>query len=377
MTTILITGGAGFIGSHLSESLVDIGYKVKILDNLSPQIHGPSARLPANLEGKVEFIHGDILDREKVEETVSGSDAVIHLAAETGVGQSMYEIARYTDININGTAILLEAMVSPKNKIKKAILASSRAVYGEGKYICADCGVTHVKQRTEEELRKKQWQTFCAKCGNIAEALPTDEGFSPIPISIYGVTKYTQEQLFDIVGKAYKIPTVVLRYFNVYGPRQSLKNPYTGIISIFSSMLLNGKQLPIYEDGMASRDFVYVGDVINATILALEKKEADYQVFNVGSGNGITVLKIANMLFDKLGGSLEPVIVGKYRVGDIRHCIADLAKIRGKLGYEPITSIDEGLTVFADWVKEQRDVVDLSEVASNELDDRKLLKKIE
>jgi len=374
--TILITGGAGFIGSHLAEKLFEIGYKVKIIDNLSPQIHGPNVKLPQYLRGRVEFLKGDIRNREDVERAIPGADAVIHLAAETGVGQSMYEIARYVDTNIRGSAILLEAIAEAGTKVKKIILASSRAVYGEGKYRCKKCGVTYPEQRTEDKLKTKQWQMRCAKCGRIIEPMPTDEDALLRPTSIYAVTKQAQEQIFSVAARAYNIPTTILRYFNVYGQRQSLSNPYTGILSIFSSRILNGKPPPIYEDGLESRDFVHVSDVVKATVLALEKTEGDYEVFNVGSGRRVTIMEVANLLVDRLRSPVKPVLAGKYRIGDIRHCYSDLTKIRSKLGYEPSKNLEDGISEFANWVKQQKNILDLSDKASGELSDRKLLRQM-
>jgi len=374
--TVLVTGGAGFIGSHLAEKLLDTGYKVRIIDNLSPQVHGAYARLLQYLQGRVEFIHGDILNMSDVEQAVSGADAVVHLAAETGVGQSMYDIARYTDTNINGSAVLLEAIINSGKSVKKVVVASSRAVYGEGKYQCENCGVTYPEQRSEDELQRKQWQMYCAKCGRRIEPVPTDEDAMLRPTSIYAVTKQAQEQMFSVAARAYNLPTVILRYFNVYGPRQSLSNPYTGILSTFASRVLNRKPPQIYEDGLESRDFVHVADAVKATILALEKTEANYEVFNVGSGERVTVLGIANLLVDKLGSSLRPELVGKYRVGDVRHCYADLRKIKGKLGYKPSTSLEEGVSDFAEWVKKQKEVIDSSDRASDELTKRKLLRQM-
>jgi len=374
--TILITGGAGFVGSHLAEKLLQMGYKINLIDNLSPQIHEPNGKLPQYLRGKAEFLKGDVRNREDVERAVSGADAVIHLAAETGVGQSMYEIARYVDTNVRGSAILLETIAEAGTKVKKIILASSRAVYGEGKYQCKKCGVTYPEQRTEDKLKTKQWQMRCPKCGRIVEPLPTDEDTILRPTSIYAITKQAQEQMFSVIAKTHRIPYAILRYFNVYGQRQSLSNPYTGILSIFSSRILNGKPPLIYEDGLESRDFVHVSDVVKATILALEKTEANYEIFNVGSGRRVTILEMANLLVEKLGGSLKPVIVGKYREGDIRHCYADLTKIRNKLGYAPGKSLEDGISEFANWVKQQENILDLSDKASDELASRKLLKEI-
>ena len=375
--TVLITGGAGFIGSNLAEKLLEIGYKVNLIDNLSPQIHGENGKLPPFLEGKVGFIRGDIRNRDDVERSLLGADAVIHLAAETGVGQSMYEISRYIDTNIGGSAVLLESIIQAEKKVKKIVLASSRAVYGEGKYLCDKCGITYPKSRNEDELQRKQWEMYCTTCGRKVEPTSTDEDALLRPTSIYAITKQAQEQMFSVVSRAHDIPTTILRYFNVYGQRQSLNNPYTGILSVFSSRILNGKPPLIYEDGAESRDFVHVADVVAAIILALNKKEANYEIFNVGSGRSTTILDIANILLGKLRSPLKPVLVGKYRVGDIRHCYADLTRIRGKLAYEPSKSIEEGISEFVDWIMQQKDVFDLSDRASEELANRKLLRDMQ
>jgi dTDP-L-rhamnose 4-epimerase len=304
-----------------------------------------------------------------------GMDAVIHLAAETGVGQSMYEIAGYVDTNLRGSAVLLEGISQTKNEVKKIVIASSRAVYGEGKYRCDNCGITYPVSRNDDDLGNQQWQMHCIKCGRMIDPVPTDEEAVLRPISIYAVTKQSQEQMFSVAAKAYNIPTTILRYFNVYGQRQSLSNPYTGILSTFSSRIVNGKPPLIYEDGLESRDFVHVSDVVKATVLALEKTEANYDVFNVGSGRSATILEVANLLADKLESSLKPIVVGTYRKGDIRHCYADLTKTRGKLGYEPSKSLEEGISEFVQWVKQQKDIPDLSDIASNELASRKLLRE--
>jgi dTDP-L-rhamnose 4-epimerase len=374
--SVLITGGAGFIGSYLAEALFSQGYKVRILDSLSPQTHGVNAKLPPYLSSKVDFLQGDIVNKRDVEEAVSAVDVVVHLAAETGVGQSMYQISRYVDVNIKGSAVLLESIIEKGKSIKKVIVASSRAVYGEGKYRCESCGVVYPEQRTEDTLGAKRWYMHCPKCGRSIEPLPTDEQSLLKPTSIYAVTKQDQEQMFTVMARAHKIPTVILRYFNVYGQRQSLSNPYTGILSIFSSRIVNGKPPLVYEDGLESRDFVHVSDVVKATVLALEKTEANYEAFNVGSGRKTTILEVANLLVEKLGGSAKPVIVGKYRIGDIRHCHSDLTKIRSTLGYEPSKSLEEGLSEFVEWVKQQKGIRDLSDKASEELSSKKLLRQM-
>lgn len=373
---VLITGGAGFIGTHLAQKLSASGYSIRILDNLSPQIHGPDAGLPGCLKDKVEFVKGDIRNRGTVTRALVGIDAIIHLAAETGVGQSMYEIAGYVDTNLGGSAVLLEGISQTENEVKKIVLASSRAVYGEGKYRCENCGIMYPLSRNDDELKKQQWQMRCTTCGRVIDPIPTDEEALLSPTSVYAVTKQSQEQLFSVAAKAYHIPTTILRYFNVYGQGQSLNNPYTGILSIFSSRIVNGKPPLVYEDGLESRDFVHVSDVVNATVLALEKTEADYEVFNVGSGRRTTILHVADLLVDNLGSSLKPVIVGKYREGDIRHCCADLTKTRSKLGCKPTMSLEKGISEFVQWVKEQKCILDLSDNASDELSFRNLLKDI-
>jgi dTDP-L-rhamnose 4-epimerase len=376
MGKILVTGGAGFIGSHLTEELFHRGYQVRIFDNLSPQVHGAKAKLPECLKGKAEFIRGDIRNKKQVEEAISGADAVVHLAAETGVGQSMYQITRYTDVNVKGSAVLIDTIISSGKNVRKIILASSRSVYGEGKYQCQNCGVVYPEPRLDENLRSKQWEMHCPTCGDNIEPMPTDEDSLLKPKSVYAITKQAQEQMFLVMGRAYQIPVVVLRYFNVYGPRQSLNNPYTGILSIFSSRIINGKPPLIFEDGAESRDFVHVRDTVTATILALEKTEADNEILNVGSGERTTVLQIADLLVKKLGSSAKPVLVGKYRLGDIRHCYADLKKVNSKLGYQPRYSIEEGISNFATWAKKQKKVIDLSDKANKELTVRKLLRQM-
>ncbi len=372
---ILVTGGAGFIGSHLVERLFEAGHKVTILDNLSPQVHGTNARIPPYLEDKARFIRGDITDRDAVGEAVSGVDAIIHMAAETGVGQSMYEITRYIDVNVKGSAVLLDAALGKDSSVKKMVVASSRAVYGEGKYGCESCGTVYPEPRQEKELKDSQWEIPCPECGCRIEPLATDEDSVLKPRSIYAITKQAQEQMFLVAGMAYQIPAVALRYFNVYGPRQSLNNPYTGILSIFSSRILNGRAPLIFEDGLESRDFVHVNDVVTGTVLALESSEADYETVNIGSGERITVFEIAALLAEKLGGGLKPVLVSKYRVGDVRHCYADLKRANSKLGYRPGRSIAEGIADFTTWVKEQIEVVDLSDRANEELVERRLLRE--
>ena len=286
MKNILISGGAGFIGSNLTKKLVSKGYNITILDNLSKQIHGKDQKseLYNSIKEISTFILGDVCNEEDWKKSLKGQDAVIHLAAETGTGQSMYEISRYNDVNILGTSHLLDFLANNKNSVKKLIIASSRSIYGEGKYKCENHGVVYPNDRIASNMMKGKFDLFCDVCGGELDLMPTDENSKIHPSSIYGITKQQQEQMTLLMGKSLGIPAVALRYQNVYGPGQSLSNPYTGILSIFSTRMLNGNDIDIYEDGEESRDFVFIDDVVEATILALEKEEANHQIFNVGSG---------------------------------------------------------------------------------------------
>jgi dTDP-L-rhamnose 4-epimerase len=349
---ILVTGGAGFIGTNLSLRLVDRGYCVTVLDNLSPQIHGSKEGTIGRkaIENKVRFVLGDLRDKSTVEKALADQDAVVHLAAETGTGQSMYEIHEYADVNVAGTANLLEVVVKNKLKLKKMILASSRAVYGEGRYICALDGQVFPDARSKDDMDRGD---FGAKCGSEVEPLPTGETSSIKTSSIYAVTKYAQEQMFSVVSKSLDIPTVILRYQNVYGPGQSLTNPYTGILSIFSNLLRDNEPIDIFEDGSESRDFVYIDDVIEATMLALESKTEACETFNVGSGEGETVKEVAELLKRLFESSSTLHVSGRFRLGDIRHNYADISKAASGLNFAPRVSFEEGLKEFVAWVKKQ------------------------
>lgn len=278
---VLITGGAGFIGSRVAKKLVDKGYFVRILDNMSEQIHGKDGQIPEFIQGRVDFIKGDVCSYDDWKKALDGMDAVIHLAAQTGTGQSMYEIARYCDINIGGTAKMLDILTNEEHSIKKVIIAASRAIYGEGMYRCKEHGIVYPDERKEADMAKGDFTVKCPICGNVVSVTATDESTLIHPSSVYGITKQVQEELALVCCKAIGIPAVTYRYQNVYGPGQSLSNPYTGILSIFSTRIRGGKDINIFEDGMESRDFVYIDDVVDATIAGLEKKEADYQSFNV------------------------------------------------------------------------------------------------
>ena len=349
-TKVLVTGGAGFIGSHIVDRLLEAGYEVTVFDSLVEQVHGPDAKVPDYLSKDAEFVKGDVRDRDALSKALKGKQVVFHEAAAVGVGQSMYEIVRYTDMNTMGGAVLLDILANDSHDVEKVLVASSMSIYGEGKYESPTHGPIFPKLRGEEQLRRKDWEMRCPHSGEVAKPLPTDEDKPLYPTSIYAVNKRDHEEMFLSVGVAYKIPTVALRYFNVYGPRQALSNPYTGVCAIFGSRVLNGNAPIIFEDGLQSRDFVHVTDVAEANLLALESDAANYEVFNIGTGRPTSVLDIANILIERVGKveGLEPQVVEKFRAGDIRHCYADITKIRTKLGFEPKVPFEEGIDDLTD-----------------------------
>lgn len=371
--TILVTGGAGFIGSHLCGILLKKGYKVIVYDNLNPQIHGENAEISKDIKDKVTFIKADIRDREKLKQAILQSDKIIHLVAETGVGQSMYEVQRYTDVTIQGTSIMWDILVNEKNHVNKVVLSSSRAVYGEGKYECTNCGVIYPNTRKIEDLQQGNWDIYCPTCANRLDLCATDENSLLNPTSIYAICKKSQEEISNVMAKAVGIPVSIVRYQNVYGPGQSLNNPYTGILSIFTSRLKNNKPIQVYEDGQESRDFVHVNDVVQGTILALEKDEANDGIFNIANGKSTTVLQIAEILTEYLNPNLKPVIIGKYRVGDIRHCYADISKAQEILEYKPKFDIETGIRDFLNWAQDEV-AIDKSDMAESELKQKGLFK---
>lgn len=373
---VLISGGAGFIGSRLALKLAQKGCRVCVLDSLSKQVHGhaPSSPLYRSIRGVVTFIRGDVRDKAVWRRALKGQDAVVHLAAETGTGQSMYEIDRYVDVNVRGTAAMLEELSGGRAKVKKMLVASSRAVYGEGKYRCAAHGVVYPGSRAEADLRRGDFSVKCPMCGDAAKTMPTDEDSKLHPGSIYGMTKRAQEELVLLAGRARGIPAVALRYQNVYGPGQSMSNPYTGILSIFSTRFLNGHGLDIYEDGTESRDFIYLDDAVRATILALERPAANGQALNVGSGASTDVLSVARTLSRELASSAPIEVSGHYRVGDIRHNSADLTRSRRLLGFSPRYSFTRGVREFVRWVRSQKIQPDGYEASRKELRARGLLK---
>lgn len=356
MKNILITGGAGFIGSSLVYQLKKRGYNITILDNLSSQVHGDLDNSPSyqKVKDSSNFIKGDVREKKDWLKAIASQDAIIHLASETGTAQSMYEIEKYSSVNIIGTSNLLDVLTNQKHQIKKIVLASSRAIYGEGKYKCIHEGIVFPSLRNQKDIAKGRFNIFSKHTNEDLELLPTDEVSRIQPLSIYAITKQQQEQMIMLMGKALNISTVSLRYQNVYGPGQSLMNPYTGILSIFSTQILNGHDIEIYEDGQQSRDFVYIDDVVKATILALENTVADHHILNVGSGAPTTVLKVAQELKQLYNSSININISGKHRVGDIRHNYADLAKITNMLEFDSENTFDIGIRKFTNWVLKQK-----------------------
>ena len=375
---ILITGGAGFIGSNLALRLISGGYEVTVLDNLSKQIHGKNpintSPLYKSINQKVNFIKGCVTSKEDLIASINGQDAIVHLAAETGTGQSMYEIERYVSVNIGGTSVLLDILSNEKHNIKKVIVASSRAIYGEGKYTCKSHGIVYPDPRLDENMSKGDFNCKCPICMQDISLMPTSEDSKIHPTSVYGITKQNQEQLVHTVCRSIGIESVAFRYQNVYGPGQSLSNPYTGILSIFSNLIRNNKGINIFEDGEESRDFVYIDDVVDATIAGLENDNAINQSYNVGSDKPISVIEVANTLKSYYKSQISITISGNYRTGDIRHNYADLSKIKEDLDYEPKYSFTKGIEKFCNWVITQEVSVDNYEKSLKELIDKKIFK---
>ena len=359
MEKILITGGAGFIGSNLALTLLKRGHQVTLLDNLSEQIHGKNpeetSSLYLSIKDKVHFIKGTVACRETLQKAIADNTVIVHLAAETGTGQSMYEIQHYTDVNIGATALLLDILTNEKHSVRKVVVASSRAIYGEGKYYNKTKNTfVYPLQRTDEDMQKGDFEVKDPQNhSDVLELVATTEDAIIHPTSVYGITKQVQEQLVMTVCPTIGIAGVAFRYQNVYGPGQSLKNPYTGILSIFSTQIKNGNGINIFEDGKETRDFVFISDVVDATVLGIEKETANNQVFNVGTGIAIDVITVATELSNNYGIQVPITISGNYRLGDIRHNYADITKARQLLGFEPKISFKEGLKQFTDWVNTQ------------------------
>lgn len=371
---ILITGGAGFIGSNLASKLIEKGHQVTVLDNLSEQIHGKKSAFLETFTDQLNFIQGDVRNAEDWKKALQSQEIVVHLAAETGTGQSMYEVQKYTDVNVNGTAIFLDYLVNSPHSIQKVIIASSRAIYGEGKYECQTHGIIYPEERKESDLYNGDFEPKCPICNENLKVLPTDENAKIHPSSIYGITKQNQEQMVLNVCRSIGIPAVVFRYQNVYGPGQSLRNPYTGLLSIFSTQIKNGNDLNIFEDGLETRDFVFIDDVIDATILGIEKEDAAFEIFNVGNGKGTSVLEVAESLKKQFLSNIKIKVSGNFRLGDIRHNVADLLKIQNKLGFQSKVDFQSGIIQFATWVNQQTINEDHYAKSIKELRDKGLLK---
>jgi dTDP-L-rhamnose 4-epimerase len=361
---ILVTGGAGFIGSHLVDALLAVGERVTVVDALVPQVHAhhPGSRLGR----EVRFIEADLNDVAAWSHALYDVDVVVHLAASVGVGQSMYEMTHYTRSNTLGTAALLEAIVARRDRLQKLVVASSMTIYGEGAYWCAQCGPFYPRVRSVAPLERQQWEVRCPRCAAEARPMPTAEDTPLYPTSIYAITKRDQEEMCLTVGRAYGIPTVALRFFNVYGPGQALSNPYTGVGAIFCTRLLNHKPPLIFEDGRQSRDFVHVSDVVQAIMLTIQHNNLDQEVFNVGTGRRWTIVEVAKMLAQVIGVDVEPEVLHQFRAGDIRHCYADITRIRQRLGYEPQVRFEDGVRDLVAWV-ETETAVDGVEMAFREL----------
>ena len=360
---ILITGGAGFVGSHIADALLAKGHEVTVFDSLSLQVH--SAGLPDYLSSEIEFVRGDMRDLAAVRRVVQGADVVFHMAAAVGVGQSMYEISNYVGANTLGTANLLQALLDTKVRIEKLIVASSMSIYGEGKYLCVNCGEMAPNPRTNQQLKQKSWETSCPGCGVDLTPLPTNEEKPLQYTSIYALSKKDQEQMCLLFGKVYEIPAVALRFFNIYGTRQALSNPYTGVAAIFASRLMNRRPPMIFEDGKQMRDFVSVQDVVQANLLAMERSEADGQAVNVGSGVPISIREVAQALEAALGINIGAEISGKYRAGDIRHCFADISRAKNLLGYEPRVTFQQGMEELVEWLRSQQAEDKAAEMVAN------------
>lgn len=351
---VLITGGAGFVGSHLADALATAGHEVTLFDNLEPQVHGEAAVRPAYLDPAHRLEQGDIRNPDALRPLVAEADVIFHLAAMVGVGQSMYQVRRYTDVNSMGMATLLEVLTQYRDKVRKLVVASSMSIYGEGAYRCAACGIVAPRLRPVDQLKAAEWEVRCPSCGSALEPAPTDEDKPLYPTSIYAINKRDHEEMALAFGQAYDLPAVALRFFNIYGSRQALTNPYTGVAAIFSGRMLAGQTPVVYEDGNQLRDFVHVSDIVQACCLAMQSQAADHQVFNVGTGRPISVLRVGELLAQELGWAGGFEIVRKFRAGDIRHCYADIARIRTSLGYEPRYRFEDGVHELVAWVAQQQ-----------------------
>ena len=373
---ILVTGGAGFIGSHTVDALLSKGHEVRVYDNLDPQVHGARTsgfKLPDYFDARAEFIYGDVRDRQALKSALEGVEGIFHLAAAVGVSQSMYEVQKYVEANTLGAAVLLDLLVNHKHQVQKVVVASSMSIYGEGQYLCEQHGDVFPSLRSEGQLKARDWEMRCPYCSETVNPVPTSEAKPLFPTSIYAITKRDHEEMFLTIGRAYNIPTTALRYFNAYGPRQALSNPYTGVAAIFSSRFLNQKEPIVFEDGRQSRDFIHVSDIGQANLLAFEREAANYEVFNVGSGAQTSILDVAELLGKLLAPGINLQVVGQFRQGDIRHCFADISKIRDRLDFSPRVDLKDGIGELVDWVRNQ-EAEDLVESARAELIDKSLVR---
>jgi dTDP-L-rhamnose 4-epimerase len=375
MANVLITGGAGFIGSHLTWQALDAGHRVAILDNLSPQVHGPGARFEP--PPGVSFIRGDVTVRADLERALEGIDTIVHLAAETGTGQSMYEIDRYYRVNVQGTALLFDILANSRHSVRNVVLASSRSVYGEGAYICHTCAPDGARRfprsRGPEQLKAHQWNSTCPDCGSDLELTATREDDALSPASIYAATKLAQEDLVRVGCSAMGIAHSILRFQNVFGEGQSLSNPYTGVLSIFSTRIRLGLSLPIFEDGQETRDFIHVEDVAAAVLRCVTQPAAGGQTLNVGSGAATPIIEVAQLLSRLMGSDIQPHVTGEYRIGDIRHNFADIGKLERATGFSPRITIEAGLERFCNWLATQPVPEDMLEKANAELKARNMM----
>jgi dTDP-L-rhamnose 4-epimerase len=369
---VLITGGAGFVGSHLADLLSAEGHRVRIFDSLEAQVHGDAGGWPPYLPREVERRQGNVCDRTALLAAIEDIDVILHDAAVVGVGQSMYQIRHYTEANLLGTATLLDILANERHKVQKVVVAASMSSYGEGVYTCDTCGTVRPPLRGEEQMRQGDWELHCPKCDGRARPTGTDERADLNSTSVYATTKKVQEELVLMVCKAYGIPAVALRYFNIYGPRQSLSNPYTGVAAIFLGSLKNGQAPLVFEDGLQTRDFVSVHDIARANLLAMLSDKADGETLNVGTGQPMTVARVAEVLADALGVNIPPRIVGRFRKGDVRHCVADSNKIQRLLGWQPEVAFETGIEELIQW-SASVDAADHVERATRELSERGLL----
>ncbi|HEY0564616.1 MAG TPA: NAD-dependent epimerase/dehydratase family protein [Terriglobales bacterium] len=350
--SILITGGAGFVGSHIADALLKAGHEVRVFDNLTPQVH--PFGFPDYLDREVEFMRGDMRDRDAVARAVKGADVIFHEAAAVGVGQSMYEIEHYMGANTQGTAVLLQVLLDLKIPIEKLVVASSMSIYGEGKYECDEHGIVAPPPRPVEQLKTKKWEALCPACGRVLSAVATTEDKPLQATSIYALSKKDQEEMTLLFGRTYGLPVVALRYFNIYGTRQALSNPYTGVAAIFASRLLNDRSPMIFEDGNQMRDFVSVHDIVQANLLAMERSEADGHALNIGSGSPVSISDVATALTKELGKMIPVEITGNYRAGDIRHCFAEISAAQSLLGYAPKYTFSQGVRELVQWLRSQQ-----------------------